>query len=82
MNKKILLDYYLKGLHYNAFIIYKKRYFYDTIRINTETENILVPIHAYPVLDRDNLRNIFPRLIDFGTILIGETSTIVRWVKF
>jgi len=53
------------------------RYFFDTLRINTETENILVPIHAYPVLDRDNLRNIFPRLIDFGTIIIGETSTIV-----
>lgn len=65
------------NLAYNYYAFKSNRYFYDTIRINTETENILVPIHAYPVLDRENLRNVFPRLIDFGTILIGEISTIV-----
>jgi len=54
------------------------KYFYDSLRINTDTENILLPIHAYPVLDRENLRNVFPRLIDFGTILIGTTNTIVN----
>lgn len=51
------------------------KYYYDTIRVNTETENILIPIHAYPVLDRDNLREIFPKLIDFGTLEVGETVT-------
>ena len=45
----------------------------NEVLLKTETENILIPIHAYPVLDRENLRNIFPKLIDFGTIEVGET---------
>lgn len=80
MNKKGLLP---TGMAEELLISFKPteyKYFFDTLRINTETENILVPIHAYPVLDRDNLRNIFPRLIDFGTIIIGETSTITSFL--
>ncbi|KAL4456204.1 hypothetical protein ABPG74_014165 [Tetrahymena malaccensis] len=80
MNKKGLLP---TGMSEEIQISFKPteyKYFYDTIRINTETENVIIPIHAYPVLDRDNLRNVFPRLIDFGTILIGETNTISNYL--
>lgn len=34
---------------------------------------MLIPIHAYPVLDRENLRDIFPKVIDFGEVDIGDT---------
>lgn len=78
MNKKGLIP---SGMSEEITISFKPteyKYFYDSLRINTDTENILLPIHAYPVLDRENLRNVFPRLIDFGTILIGTTNTIVK----
>ena len=78
MNKKGLIP---SGMSEEITISFKPteyKYFYDSLRINTETENILLPIHAYPVLDRENLRNVFPRLIDFGTILVGTTNTIVK----
>jgi hypothetical protein len=32
----------------------------------------MIPIHAYPVLNRENLLDIFPRLIDFGIVTIGD----------
>lgn len=47
------------------------KYYYDTIKINSENDTILVPIHAYPAINRDNLRELFPRLIDFGVVEIG-----------
>lgn len=40
--------------------------------MNSEEDQIQIPIHAYPVLNRENLREIFPRLIDFGIIDIGD----------
>ncbi|CAD8145233.1 unnamed protein product [Paramecium pentaurelia] len=51
------------------------KYFYDVIRINTQDDTLLIPIHAYPALSRDGLRELFPRLIDFGTLDIGESQT-------
>lgn len=48
------------------------KYYYDVLRIHTEDENIIVPLHAYPVLNRENLHDIFPKLIDFGIVTIGE----------
>ena len=50
--------------------------------MNTETENLLIPIHAYPVLDRENLREVFPKLIDFGSIEVGSTEKRVFKKKF
>lgn len=53
------------------------KYFYDVIRINTQNDTLLIPIHAYPALNREGLRELFPRLIDFGTLDIGESQTYV-----
>ena len=47
------------------------------LRIHTEDDHLIVPIHAYPVLDRKNLRNIFPKLIDFGLQTIGSRKSYV-----
>ena len=54
------------------FYPHEYRNYYDKIRIHTEDENLVVPIHAFPVLDRENLRNVFPKLIDFGILDIGN----------
>jgi hypothetical protein len=53
------------------------KYYSDTIRINSEHDHILVPIYAYPAVSRDGLRELFPALIDFGTVEIGQSVTNV-----
>lgn len=47
------------------------------IRIHTEDENLMVPIHAYPVMNRDNPKGIFPKLIDFGICVLGTRNVKV-----
>lgn len=52
MIKKGLLA---SGMNEDLYIHFRPqeyRYYYDTIRINSETCDILVPIHAYPVPNR------------------------------
>jgi len=44
----------------------KSRYQHDVIRITTETDNFVIPLYAYPTLL--DLRAVFPKVIDFGTI--------------
>lgn len=56
----------------------ENRYYYDAIKINSENDTLLIPIHAYPALNRDNIREVFPRLIDFGITEIGQTQTFVQ----
>ena len=51
------------------------RYYYDCVRIHSDGENLLVPIHAYPVIN-DVL---FPVRIDFGRCVLNEQYT--RTVK-
>ena len=51
------------------------RYHYDCIRIYTEADNLLVPIHGYPVVN--DVR--FPGHMDFGNHPLGETVTKVGW---
>lgn len=47
------------------------KYYYDCIRIHSPVENLLIPIHAYPVVNDI----IFPKLIEFGECKIGKTYT-------
>jgi len=50
------------------------RYFYDSIRIVTESSDpVVVPIHAYPVVNTAD----FPTAIDFGKCSITETMSKV-----
>ncbi|CAM9375864.1 unnamed protein product [Ectocarpus sp. 12 AP-2014] len=45
------------------------RYHYDCLRLHTDSENLLVPLHAYPVMNDV----IFPKRLDFGVHALGET---------
>ena len=57
------------------------KYFYDAIRIHCDGDKILIPIHAFPVINskKDEL---FPNYIDMGKHLrVGETYTEVRMKK-
>eukprot|EP00731_Ephydatia_muelleri_P007799 Em0004g137a len=48
------------------------RYYYDTIKVHCKhEENLLVPIHAYPVLRTDQ----FPRNFRFPAVPIGQHKT-------
>jgi hypothetical protein len=60
------------------FVPTEYRYYDEVLKINTETENFLVPIHAYPVLSSGSLREILPKLIDFGGVDVGASETNVR----
>ena len=52
------------------------------IRINTETENFQIPVHAYPILmRREDLLKIIPKIIDFGAVGIGESESNVYSIQ-
>lgn len=51
------------------------KYLYDVVKINTETDNFVVPLYAYPSIP--NIRSIFPKLIDFGNIEVSKTETFL-----
>lgn len=46
------------------------RYYYDCIRLNCGEEKILVPIHAYPVMNKA----VFPKRFDVGKGRLGSTK--------
>ena len=46
------------------------RYFYGCIRIHGEEEDLLVPIHAYPVLSMID----FPKYVQFGCCPLAEAA--------
>ncbi|GAX85110.1 hypothetical protein CEUSTIGMA_g12530.t1 [Chlamydomonas eustigma] len=47
------------------------RYYYDCLRIHCEPENLVVPLHAYPIMNVTK----FPSHVHFGKCAIGETLT-------
>jgi hypothetical protein len=47
----------------------ERRYHFDCIRIFTEADNLLIPIHAYPVLNKVQ----FPSRLDFGEVALRDT---------
>jgi len=58
-----------------TFTPHEWRYYYDTIKIfcGERSENLLVPIHAYPSANDIAL----PRIVDFGKVAIGTSRTKV-----
>lgn len=51
------------------------KYQYDVIKINTETDNFVVPVYAYPSIPK--IREIFPKIIDFGTVEVNSSESNV-----
>ena len=51
------------------------KYQYDIIKINSETGNFVIPIYAYPSIPKIN--EIFPKIIDFGSVPVNESSSYV-----
>jgi len=48
------------------------RYYYDCCRVHAEAvPGLVLPVHAYPVMNEVT----FPRAIDFGACVVGETRT-------
>jgi len=41
------------------------KYYYDSIRIHCEGDKILIPMHAFPVINSNN-SELFPSMIDMG----------------
>ena len=51
------------------------KYHYDCIRIHTQAQNLLIPIHAFPTMT--SKKPVFPTRIDLGTKEVGETVSKV-----
>lgn len=55
----------------------EQKYFYDAIRIHCEGDKILIPIHAFPVINSKK-DQVFPTYLDMGKHLrVGESYTEV-----
>jgi len=68
------------GMSEDLYIEFKPnawRYYYDCVRIHCEDENLLIPIHAYPVINDV----VFPRVLDFGASSLCDTTTKVVDIK-
>jgi hypothetical protein len=75
------LDYALSGslaagLSQKVVVIFKPseyKYFYDCIRIQGKDDDLLIPIHAYPI---SNVVE-FPRTVGFGSVPLCEPASKV-----
>ena len=47
------------------------QYYYDCVRIHCEGENLIIPVHGFPIVNnsRDSL---LPSLIDMGKVEVGD----------
>ncbi|DBA94356.1 TPA: hypothetical protein ACH3X1_001962 [Trebouxia sp. C0004] len=70
-NKKGLLAPGLEDVITVEFCPTEWRYYYDCLRIHSQGKNLLIPIHAYPMMNQTK----FPRRISFGKCAVGETYT-------
>ena len=60
---------------YIYFTPQKYQYYYDFIRIHCEgSEQLTIPIHAYPVMNINKSPNYIPRFIDFNKVMINKTE--------
>ena len=49
------------------------KYYYDSVRIHCDGDKILIPIHAFPVINSSK-DELFPKFIDMGRdCLIGQS---------
>lgn len=56
------------------------KYQYDVVKVNTETGNFVIPIYAYPSIPK--LKEIFPRIVDFGSITLNNSESNVLLLRF
>lgn len=60
-----------------SFVPRNYSYYHTQVRILGEAENFIVPVHAFPVMDKESVE-IFPRRIDFGLKEIGKSYTVQK----
>ena len=47
------------------------RYYFDSVRVHCESENLLIPLHAYPVMNKAA----FPSRVDLGRVSVGDVAS-------
>jgi hypothetical protein len=63
------------GMFEEIFVLFTPadwKYHYDCIRMVTPRGNLIVPIHAYPIMNPST--KYVPTLLDLGRVTIGESS--------
>lgn len=60
-----------------SFVPRNYNYYHTQVRILGENENFIIPIHAFPVMNRSDVE-IFPRRVDFGHRQIHKSHTIQK----
>jgi hypothetical protein len=73
-NKKAMIA---PGMHETLTIKFtpsEYRYHFNEVKLHTSDGNMVVPVHAYPVM---NTRQVFPSRITFANSKIGATNTRV-----
>lgn len=48
------------------------KYFYDSIRIHAEGDKIIIPLHAFPIINKDVV-SLLPKVLEMGRVHIGQT---------
>ncbi len=56
------------------------QYYYDCMRIHCEGEKIVIPMHAYPVINNEK-DQLLPSLIDMGKVKMGDETSKTLSIK-